>query len=183
MHVNVSTRQFERDELVSDVRSALGQARLDPSALTLEVTETGLMQDPELVAERLGSLKALGIEIAIDDFGTGYSSLAYLARFPASVLKIDRSFISGMADSPESGAALIHTLIRLGKSLGLKTLGEGIESDAQLELLRSEDCDLGQGFLFAHPLSADAVGQLLGEGHARGGELSASAEGRPAVLS
>ena len=99
--------------------------------------------------------------IAIDDFGTGYSSLTYLRQFPVDALKIDRSFISGLAASHESSNALIHTLVQLGKALGLMTLGEGIEDQAQLEHLQHEQCDLGQGFLFARPLVAAAVEEFL----------------------
>ena len=158
--VNVSARQLERDELVEDVRRALADSGLDPSALTLEITETTLMKDAETAAHRLNSLKRLGVRIAIDDFGTGYSSLAYLRQFPVDALKIDRSFISGSAASKES-AALIHTLVQLGKSLGLQTLGEGIEEQGQLEHLQQEQCDLGQGFLLARPLEASAVERYL----------------------
>jgi EAL domain-containing protein (putative c-di-GMP-specific phosphodiesterase class I) len=102
------------------------------------------------------ALKSLGVLIAIDDFGTGYSSLAYLQQFPVDSLKIDRSFISGMAKSSE-GDALLHTLMQLGKALNLETLAEGIEEPGQLEQLQSEKCDVGQGFLFAKPLPADEI--------------------------
>jgi EAL domain-containing protein (putative c-di-GMP-specific phosphodiesterase class I) len=105
---------------------------------------------------RLAALKATGVRIAIDDFGTGYSSLAYLQKFPVDTLKIDRSFISTMGDSPESGA-LIRTLVQLGKTLGLETLAEGIEESAQYSQLKREQCDSGQGYLYARPLDADAV--------------------------
>jgi EAL domain-containing protein (putative c-di-GMP-specific phosphodiesterase class I) len=109
---------------------------------------------------RLAGLKAIGVRVAIDDFGTGYSSLAYLQQFPVDTLKIDRSFISTMADSPESGA-LIHTLVQLGKSLGLETLAEGIEETEQYSALERALCDSGQGYLFARPLEADAVEEFL----------------------
>ena len=128
--------------------------------LTLEITETTLMRDAEAAACTLHALKALGVRIAIDDFGTGYSSLAYLRQFPVDALKIDRSFISGIAASSES-KALIHTLVQLGKTLGLETLGEGIEERSQLRQLQREHCDSGQGFLFARPLEPDAVAELL----------------------
>jgi EAL domain-containing protein (putative c-di-GMP-specific phosphodiesterase class I) len=109
---------------------------------------------------RLAQLKQLGVLIAIDDFGTGYRSLAYLRQFPADVLKIDRSFVSGIATSNES-AALIHTLVQLGKSLHIETLAEGIEDQAQLEALQREHCDHRQGFLFSRPLEVDALEQFL----------------------
>jgi EAL domain-containing protein (putative c-di-GMP-specific phosphodiesterase class I) len=96
------------------------------------------------------------VRIAIDDFGTGYSSLGYLSQFPVDVLKIDRTFVTGLSDSADS-RALAHTLIQLGKTLGLQTLAEGIEEQAQLEVLRHEQCDLGQGYLFARPLIAEDI--------------------------
>jgi len=160
MSVNVSARQLDRDELIDDVRHALEHSGLDPAQLTLEVTETTLMRDADATARRLASLKALGVRIAIDDFGTGYSSLAYLSQFPVDALKIDRSFISGIASSTAS-TALIHTLVQLGKTLNIETLAEGIEETDQLRALQREHCDQGQGFLFARPLDAAAVEEFL----------------------
>jgi diguanylate cyclase (GGDEF)-like protein len=160
MSVNVSARQFDTVELVGEVRDALATSGLPPSSLTLEITESVLMHDLEETTRRLHELRALGVRIAIDDFGTGYSSLAYLRRFPVDTLKIDRSFISSIADSPAAGA-LIHTLVQLGKTLGLETVAEGIEDQVQLERLQRENCDTGQGFLFARPLTAELIDQLL----------------------
>jgi diguanylate cyclase (GGDEF)-like protein len=153
MSVNISGRQLGSDvDLLSDVRSALTDSGLEPGMLTLEVTETMLMRDAEVSARGLRTLKTLGVRIAIDDFGTGYSSLAYLQQFPVDALKIDRSFIAGIAGSPE-GSALMHALIQLGKTLGIETLAEGIEERGQLQRLQREQCDSGQGYLFARPLS------------------------------
>jgi len=146
--------------LIEDVSRALEGSGLDPTELTLEVTETTLMRDADATAKRLALLKDLGVRIAIDDFGTGYSSLAYLRQFPVDALKIDRSFISGVASSKGS-TALIHTLVQLGKTLEIETLAEGIEEPAQLKALQRENCDQGQGFLFARPLSAEAVEEFL----------------------
>jgi EAL domain-containing protein (putative c-di-GMP-specific phosphodiesterase class I) len=160
MAVNVSARQLERNQFVGEVRDALADNELPPESLTLEITETVLMRDAEAAAIRLNALKALGVRIAIDDFGTGYSSLAYLRQFPVDALKIDRSFIAGISSNREA-AALMHTLVQLGKALDLETLGEGIEDHAQLEQLKLEDCDSGQGFLFARPLEVDAVTRFL----------------------
>jgi diguanylate cyclase (GGDEF)-like protein len=160
MSVNVSGGQLDDDELIEDVRHALAESGLDPATLTLEITETTLMRDAEATAKRLRSLKELGVRIAIDDFGTGYSSLAYLRQFPVDALKIDRSFISGIAGSKGS-AALIHTLVQLGKTLDIETLAEGIEERSQLETLQREHCDHGQGFLFSRPLDVDAVEKFL----------------------
>ncbi len=158
--VNVSANQLDSGQLFRDVNDALKQSGVDPAALTLEVTETALMRDVDVAAECLQELKQLGIRIAIDDFGTGYSSLAYLRRLPADILKIDRSFIDGIATSKAS-AALVHTLVQLGETLNIETLAEGIENAAQLQILQRERCDQGQGFLFSRPLDVDAVERFL----------------------
>jgi diguanylate cyclase (GGDEF)-like protein len=160
MAVNVSARQLDGDDFVHRVDRALTASDLDPADLTLEITETTLMRNPDDTARRLRELKGLGVRVAIDDFGTGYSSLGYLRRFPVDALKIDRSFIEGIATSKEA-AALIHTLVQLGKTLGLETLGEGIEDEAQLHALQNEQCDHGQGFLLARPLDVEAVERFL----------------------
>jgi diguanylate cyclase (GGDEF)-like protein len=159
--VNISGRQLDNDvDFVADVRNALVETGLDPASLTLEITETMLMRDADSSARRLRALKALGIRLAIDDFGTGYSSLAYLQQFPVDALKIDRSFMSGIASSREAGA-LIRTLVQLGKTLGLETLAEGIEDDSQLATLLGLECDSGQGYLFARPLTPEALEMLV----------------------
>jgi diguanylate cyclase (GGDEF)-like protein len=160
MAVNVSAHQFDEDGLVHDVRRALSESGIAPSSLTLEITETALMRDVPTASERLQAIKALGVRIAIDDFGTGFSSLAYLRQFSADALKIDRSFIAAINDSRDS-AAIIHTLVALGKALHIETLAEGIEGLEQLELLQHEQCDQGQGFLFARPLTPEAVERFL----------------------
>jgi diguanylate cyclase (GGDEF)-like protein len=154
--VNVSARQLETHRLTEDVREALHSSGLASTSLTLEITETTIMRDVAAVVPQLTALKATGVRIAIDDFGTGYSSLAYLQRLPVDTLKIDRSFISAMADSSES-RTLIRTLVQLGKSLGLQTLAEGIEDAEQYSQLERDHCDSGQGFLYARPLDSDAV--------------------------
>jgi EAL domain-containing protein (putative c-di-GMP-specific phosphodiesterase class I) len=160
MSVNVSMRQLEMHEFVDHVREALDSSGLDPTALVVEITESTLMRDADATVRRLREIKSLGVHVAIDDFGTGYSSLAYLRQFPVDALKIDRSFISAMADSPES-SALIHTLVELGRTLGLETLAEGIEDDEQLLKLQQEHCDRGQGFLFSRPIEPDAIEAFL----------------------
>jgi EAL domain-containing protein (putative c-di-GMP-specific phosphodiesterase class I) len=160
MAVNVSARQLDTDELVSEVRDALSHSGLEPSALTLELTETTLMRNAEETARRLAAVKALGVRVAIDDFGTGYSSLAHLQRFPVDALKIDGSFISGLNDNQE-GETLLHALVQLGKALSIETLAEGIEHQQELSLLQDEQCDSGQGFLYARPLDADATEAFL----------------------
>jgi diguanylate cyclase (GGDEF)-like protein len=160
--VNVSARQLDSDDLLAQVRESLADTGLDPGALTLEITETALMRNIEETAARLVAIKALGVRIAIDDFGTGYSSLGHLQQFPVDSLKIDRSFTSALTLNPE-GETLMRTLVQLGKALSIETLAEGIEQERELELLRDEHCDSGQGFLFAKPLPADAVEAFLRE--------------------
>jgi diguanylate cyclase (GGDEF)-like protein len=151
MAVNLSVVELESLTLVDDVRHTLERTGLDPTFLTLEITETSLMHDTEVTAHVLHELKTLGVSLSIDDFGTGYSSLAYLRQFPIDTLKIDRTFITKATQTSESGA-LIRTLIQLGKALGIETLAEGIEEEVQLDRLQREQCDSGQGFLFARPL-------------------------------
>jgi diguanylate cyclase (GGDEF)-like protein len=154
--VNVSARQLDTDRLIADIEEALADSGLGAGSLTIEITESTLMRNIEETARRLSEIKKLGVRIAIDDFGTGYSSLAHLQKFPVDALKIDRSFISGMRHNKE-GETLIHTLVQLGKALSIETLAEGIEQADELSLLREEDCDSGQGFLFARPLDPDAA--------------------------
>jgi len=161
--VNVSTRQLETDAFLDDVERALRATDLPPHALTLEITETALMRDAEAAVGRLQSLKELGIRLSIDDFGTGYSSLAYLQRFPVDEVKVDRSFVSSMAESSES-AAIIHTLVELSNTLGLVALAEGIETPQQLESLRREGCHRGQGYFLGRPSSPQAIEEMLSAG-------------------
>jgi EAL domain-containing protein (putative c-di-GMP-specific phosphodiesterase class I) len=151
--VNVSARQLDTDEFVEDVARTLAQTGLEAGSLTIEVTETALMRDAEQTAKRLAAIKALGVRIAIDDFGTGYSSMAHLQHFPVDALKIDRSFIAQMAHNQE-GETILQTLVQLGNALSIETLAEGIEQAHELTLLQGEQCDSGQGFLFARPLDA-----------------------------
>ncbi len=160
MSVNASMRQLETDSFVGDVRDALEANGLEPGALVIEVTESTLMRDANATVARLRRLKEIGVMLAIDDFGTGYSSLAYLRQFPVDVLKIDRSFVAEMDGSHDS-AALVHTLVELGRTLGLTTLAEGIEDDSQLEILRAERCHTGQGFFFSRPVEPAAIESLL----------------------
>jgi diguanylate cyclase (GGDEF)-like protein len=160
MAVNVSARQLDSDQLIVDIEDALERSGLEPTALTIEITETTLMRNAEQTALRLAAIKELGVRIAIDDFGTGYSSLAHLQRFPVDALKIDRSFISGLEHNQE-GETLIRTLVQLGKALSIETFAEGIEQQRELSLLRDENCDTGQGFLFARPLDIAATEAFL----------------------
>jgi len=158
--VNVSAVQLEHDRFVQDVSDALAESGIDPGSLTIEITETALMRDADKTAERLRTVKGLGVRLSIDDFGTGYSSLAYLQRFPVDELKIDRSFISQL-ESTTQRDALIRTFVQLGRSLRIETIAEGIEDQGQLSRLQAEQCDIGQGFLFARPMEADACREFV----------------------
>jgi diguanylate cyclase (GGDEF)-like protein len=160
--VNISPRQFERPEFLSDVTDALSESGLEPAWLTLEVTEAMLVRRPAATVALLTELKRIGVGIAVDDFGTGYSSLGYLRQFPIDSVKIDRSFVNDLASSADADA-LAHTLIQLGKTLGIQTLAEGVEEPAQAHQLRAEGCDLAQGFLFARPLTPEALERFLAE--------------------
>jgi diguanylate cyclase (GGDEF)-like protein/PAS domain S-box-containing protein len=157
--VNVSGRQVEHPEFVADLGKTLDGSQVAPRRITLEFTESVLMRDTSKTIETLAALKRLGVRLAIDDFGTGYSSLSYLRRFPIDELKIDRSFITGIA-SPEQ-LTVVRSIIELGENLHLETVAEGIEELTQLNSLRSLDASHGQGFLFFRPLdAADVAGAI-----------------------
>jgi diguanylate cyclase (GGDEF)-like protein/PAS domain S-box-containing protein len=170
MSVNVSGRQVQEPGFVSEVAAVLAQTGLEPARLTLEFTESVLMGDASVTAGMLAELKALGVRLAIDDFGTGYSSLSYLRRFPIDVLKIDASFVAAMSSGSEQ-TALVRSIVKLGETLHLETVAEGIEQQGQLSDLRSLGADLGQGYYFARPLTADAVSAMM----ASNNDASASA--------
>jgi diguanylate cyclase (GGDEF)-like protein len=154
--VNVSPRQLDSGRIVGDVSEAVERHHLPPGALTLELTETTLMEDTESTLRILASLRELGVRISVDDFGTGYSSLSYLRKFPIDALKIDRSFVMRLGDAAASDP-LVHSVVELGKALGVETLAEGIEKQSQLAWLQREHCDSGQGFLLGQPLSPEEV--------------------------
>ena len=158
--VNVSPRQLVDDGLVEMVRNTLEQLAIDPARVTLEVTESALGGDTEMMIGKLDQLKALGVRLAIDDFGTGYSSLSFLRRLPVDILKIDKSFVDGIAREPEEWA-LTTAIVKLASSLGKQTLAEGIELGEQLAHLRALNCELGQGYLFDRPLPPAMVSERI----------------------
>jgi diguanylate cyclase (GGDEF)-like protein len=160
LSVNLSPRQFQQPNLVDQVSCALREAGLAPTWLKLEITEGVIIRDVEATNKTLVELKELAVQIAIDDFGTGYSSLAYLKRLPLDVLKIDRSFISGIGHNPED-TAIVRAIISMAKSLHLSVTGEGIETAEQAALLRGWACELGQGYYFSRPLDTSALTELL----------------------
>lgn len=161
--VNLSTRQFRQKDLAEQIAAALEDAGLAPGDLELELTESLLMDNLTSAAEVLASLEQLGIRIAIDDFGTGYSSLSYLKTFPIHCLKIDRSFIQDIP-ADENDTAIVRTIIALARSLGLTVVAEGVETEAQLDYLRVNQCDEGQGYLLSRPLDAEACTRLMRAG-------------------
>jgi EAL domain-containing protein (putative c-di-GMP-specific phosphodiesterase class I) len=158
--VNVSPRQLLNERLVEDVRGALERARLAPAALVLEITESAMLQDTESTLGILRRIKALGVRLAIDDFGTGYSSLSYLQRFPLDILKIDRAFVTAI-DHHTDDASLAPAVVSMANTMHLKVVAEGVETRTQADALSSMGCDLGQGFLLARPMPAEAMDDLL----------------------
>ncbi|MDH4335474.1 MAG: GGDEF domain-containing phosphodiesterase, partial [Chloroflexota bacterium] len=158
--VNVSARQFRDPTLGQMVEAALSDAGLSPESLTLEITEGVVMEDSEASLRRLGELKSLGVRLAIDDFGTGYSSLSYLRHLPVDTLKIDKSFIDGIAAGGDA-FALARVIVRMGQTLNLETVAEGVELAAQAEALRRMGCRHAQGFHFARPMGAEEITELL----------------------
>ncbi|MGH2383353.1 MAG: putative bifunctional diguanylate cyclase/phosphodiesterase [Candidatus Limnocylindria bacterium] len=160
LSVNVSTRQFLHPGMVEDVAGALWDSGIDPSLLTLEITESVLIHDNDAAIDKLRRLKEFGVRVAVDDFGTGYSSLGYLQRFPIDILKIDKTFIEGVGNGSEE-AAIAHAIIKLGGSLGLEVVAEGIELSEQIDALQLLRCERGQGFYFSKPLDAESMGLLL----------------------
>lgn len=158
--VNVSTLQFRHRDIVNVVRRALAQSGLAAQRLELELTESVVMHDPEQTAQRLRELKQLGVRVVLDDFGTGYTSLGHLRRLPVDSLKIDRSFVRSAHIDADAGA-VVQAVIRLGHSLRLAVLAEGVEREAGLAFLSDRQCDSAQGFLIGEPQPAERFGALL----------------------
>jgi EAL domain-containing protein (putative c-di-GMP-specific phosphodiesterase class I) len=160
MAVNLSPRQLKDPLVVSTVRQALERSGIDPDRLTLEITETALVEDSYATLARLRDLKALGVRLSIDDFGTGYSSLSYLRQFPVDAVKIAKPFVDHIADGDDH-SALARAIITLGDTLRLEVVAEGIEQEAQMLALRSMGCQLGQGYYSSRPVEASRVRSLL----------------------
>jgi EAL domain-containing protein (putative c-di-GMP-specific phosphodiesterase class I) len=151
--VNLSARQFMHRGLIDAIRRILAETGIAPAMLEFEITETALMQHGRQTLDTLAQISSMGIRLSIDDFGTGYSSLAYLKRFPVHKIKIDRAFIRDLAGSSED-RAIVAAIMALAGSLQLSVVAEGVETEAQLALLREHGCDLAQGYLFAKPAPA-----------------------------
>ncbi|HEY9636488.1 MAG TPA: EAL domain-containing protein [Coleofasciculaceae cyanobacterium] len=158
--VNLSSRQFSQIDLRKQLVQILMETGLDPKYIELELTESMLVQNTEVAIRRLNALKSLGVKIAIDDFGTGYSSLSYLQQFPFDILKIDRCFIRNVTENTNN-AAITKAIIEMAKSLNLKLIAEGVETEAELSFVYNNQCDGMQGYLFSRPVPTHEFEQLL----------------------
>jgi len=163
MSINLSAAQLAAVDVVEQVQRALTEQQCDPQGLELEITESQLMADAQVATEKLTALKALGLQLSIDDFGTGYSSLAYLKRFPIDKLKIDQSFVRDMLEDA-ADRAIVQAIVVLGHTLGLTVVAEGVEEQAQADMLRSWGCDELQGYHFSRPVAAGQLEAWLREG-------------------
>ncbi|MGD0404854.1 MAG: EAL domain-containing protein [Candidatus Acidiferrales bacterium] len=166
--VNISALELRDKSFLEGVFAILTETCLDPKLLELELTESVLMKHPESATSILKNLRAKGVQVAVDDFGTGYSSLSYLRKFPADALKIDQSFIRQITVAPEE-TAIVTAIIRMGQSLNLRVIAEGVETQAELEFLQSQHCDEAQGYYFSRPVSAQQFASLLETGIRRVG--------------
>lgn len=162
MSVNLSVRQIEQPAFISDVRTIIEETGVNPASIEFEITESMLMENLDATIDLLRRLKAIGTRIAVDDFGTGYSSLRYLQQFPVDVLKIDQSFVAGLADRTGE-RAIVTAVVRLAHALKLTPVAEGVENSAQLNVLRGLGCEYAQGYYIAKPMKANAMLELLNE--------------------
>ncbi|MCX7790844.1 MAG: EAL domain-containing protein [Chloroflexaceae bacterium] len=160
--VNISAIQFAQPSFLPMVAATIASSGLDPALFELELTESTLFSDLELLLRQLHELRALGLALALDDFGTGYSSLAYLQRLPLTTLKVDRTFVARLDATAHNGSrGIVHAIVTLGRSLNLQLVAEGIETELQHRFLLDAGCDLFQGFLFGPPLPAARFESLL----------------------
>ncbi len=156
--VNLSVHQLRQADLPQMLAAALSKHQINPDLLTCEITESVAMEDTDATLQFFKELAAVGVHISIDDFGSGYSSLAYLRKLPAGELKIDRSFVLDLEQSEEA-RTIAGAVVQLARALNLKVVAEGVETEAQFQILRTLGCDELQGFLFAKPMSAKALGR------------------------
>jgi EAL domain-containing protein (putative c-di-GMP-specific phosphodiesterase class I) len=157
--VNLSAGQFRASQLAPRVKERVLREKCDPRFLELEITETGMLRDPEGVGRTLAELREFGVRVAIDDFGTGYSSLSHLKRFPIDTLKVDKTFVAGI-DSDRGDHAIVAAVIALARALEIDVVAEGVETEAQLDALKTLGCDAFQGYLFSRPIPAEAFESL-----------------------
>lgn len=158
--VNISSRQLQYDDFISSLEQVLQDSQLSPNCLELELTESAVMSDPEHCIELFNEVHRLGVKVSVDDFGTGYSSLSYLSSLPLDTLKIDRSFVSNIIEDA-SNQTIVKAIIALSHNLGLKVVAEGVETEAQKEFLKVNNCDVMQGFLLSRPIPATEIPRLL----------------------
>jgi len=158
--VNLSGYQLQHTNLLETIKSVLKETGLSPDHLELEITESVIMQNPEFAVTILNEFSSMGIHISIDDFGTGYSSLAHLKRFSVNTLKIDKSFVRDV-DLSTTDAAIATAIIAMGNSLNLNVIAEGVETEAQFEFLKLNNCHQVQGFLFSKPLPPEDLYEIL----------------------
>jgi diguanylate cyclase (GGDEF)-like protein/PAS domain S-box-containing protein len=180
LSVNVSPKQFAQADLAAQIGGLLQQSGMNPHCVDLEITETIAMADAEKSAGMLSALKGLGVGLDIDDFGTGYSSLSRLQSFRVDTLKIDRIFVSRM-DTDHETLEIVRVIINLAHSLGLKVVAEGVETQAQLDLLRDLGCERAQGYLFSKPVDHDTILKLLTANRSEGVSLRSKAAGAPSA--
>ncbi|MEN6507352.1 MAG: EAL domain-containing protein, partial [Smithella sp.] len=160
MAVNLSLRQLLDENLIEDIKAALGDSGMAPHLLELEITESMVMHNPARIVAILTQIKNMGIRLAIDDFGTGYSSLAQIKHFPIDTLKVDRSFIRDIPQNAED-KAITEAIISMGKTLSLTVVAEGVETQDQMDFLRRHSCDEMQGYYFSKPVTAEKFADLL----------------------
>jgi EAL domain-containing protein (putative c-di-GMP-specific phosphodiesterase class I) len=158
--VNLSAQHYSERDVVDEITKLLKTTGFDSRYLKLEITESALMLDTDIVSSTLARLNDLHIQLAMDDFGTGYSSLSYLHQFPIKTLKIDRSFVKNLGLKNET-RKIVQTIVALGNNLGMDVTAEGVESPQQIAVLRAFDCSHAQGYVFSKPLTEDAAGVLL----------------------
>ena len=162
INVNLSAKQFQEPNLIVNIKNIIMETGIDPDCLILEITENIIMETGESTIETLMKLRDMNIKLAVDDFGTGYSSLSYLHRFPLSILKIDYTFIRQMNENSEN-IEIVKTIVNLAHNLGMDVVSEGVETEDQLEILKSLKCENGQGFLFSEPVDSIKAKLLIEE--------------------
>ncbi len=162
MAVNVSVKQFYHPDFLKSVETVLSDNAMQPHCLELEITESVMMDDTKVVLDVLHKLKQLGVQLSIDDFGTGYSSMSYLEQLPFDTLKIDMSFVRKIQDDG-SGGTIAATIAAMAHALNKKIVAEGVETQAQLDFLRNQNCELIQGYFYCRPLPAEELTQMIQE--------------------
>ena len=163
--MNISARQFGANKVVDLVRTTLAESGLSGDGLEVEITESLLARDMDHTLHVLVALKELGVHVSVDDFGTGYSSLSYLKRFPIDRLKMDQTFVRDLVSDADD-RAIATAIVTLGHSLGMRVIAEGVETDAQMNILRDMGCDEVQGYYLGRPIAADEMTRALRDYHA-----------------